>query len=91
MKQVVRTQSYQDDLDAIEAYIAQDNLKAGVEMWLHIDDQVERLTDPVFSCRLGRVSGTFELVVHPDYIVIIEENTTIITVLNVIHTRKKYP
>lgn len=91
MKLVVRTQSYQDDLDSIEAYIAQDNPKTGVEMWLLIDDQVERLADPIFSRRTGRVKGTAELVVHPNYIVILEEDATTITVLNVVHARKKYP
>jgi plasmid stabilization system protein ParE len=39
----------------------------------------------------GRVIGTCELVVHANYIVIIEENATTITVLNVIHAREKYP
>lgn len=38
MKQIVRTESYRDDLDAIEAFIAKDNPRAGADMWLHIDD-----------------------------------------------------
>ena len=37
MKQNIRTQSYRDDLDAIEAFIAQDKPQAGVDMWLLID------------------------------------------------------
>ena len=60
MKQVVRTQTYHDDLDAIEAYIAQDNPQAGADMWLHIDDQLEQLADPIFTCRPGSVVGTIE-------------------------------
>jgi toxin ParE1/3/4 len=91
MKQVVRTQTYHNDLDAIEAYIARDNPHAGASMWLHIDDQVEQLTDPVFTGRPGSVDGTLELVAHPNYIVILEVDATTITALNVVHARKKYP
>lgn len=91
MKRVVRTQTYQDDLDAIENHIAQDSLRAGADMWLHIDDQVAQLADPNFPRRPGRVAGTFELVAHPNYIVILEEDAATVTVLNVVHARKKYP
>ncbi len=91
MKRVVRTLSYQEDLDAIEAYIAQDNPKAGIDMWLNIDDQVKKLADPNFPRRIGRVDNTFELVAHPNYIVILEEDATSVTALNVVHARKKYP
>jgi plasmid stabilization system protein ParE len=54
MKQVVRTQTYLDDLNAIEARIALDNPSAGVDMWFLIDDQVESLGDENFPRRLGR-------------------------------------
>jgi plasmid stabilization system protein ParE len=53
MKRVIRTESYRNDLDAIEAYIAQDSPAAAVSMWLHIDDQVEKLADPNFPRRPG--------------------------------------
>jgi toxin ParE1/3/4 len=44
MKRVVRTQSYQDDLENVEARIAEDNPAAAVAMWFHIDDQVSQLS-----------------------------------------------
>lgn len=88
---VIRTQTYREDLDAIEEYIAKDNLKAGIDLWFHIDDQVGRLADPMFPRRPGRVAGTLELVAHPNYIVILEQDATTVTVLNVVHARKKYP
>jgi toxin ParE1/3/4 len=91
MKVVVRTQSYHEDLDVIEAYIAKDSQRAGADIWLHIDDQVEKLADPKFPRRPGRVAGTFELVAHENYIVILEEDATTVTVLDVVHARKKYP
>lgn len=48
MKRVIRTQTYQDDLDAIETRIAKDDPGAGIDMWFHIDDQVSLLADPNF-------------------------------------------
>ena len=71
MKQVVRTQTYLADLNAIEVRIALDSTSAGVDMWFLIDDQVEALMDENFPRRPGRVLGTFELVAHPNYVVII--------------------
>jgi len=91
MKRVIRTASYQSDLDAIEAYIARDNPVAAVDMWFHIDDQVEKLADSKFPRRRGRVTGTKALVAHENYVVIMIEDETTVTVLNVMHARQKYP
>jgi len=91
MKRVIRTQAYQDDLDAIEIRIAKDNPGAGIDMWFHIDDQVALLADPNFPRKPGRVKGTFELVAHPNYIVILEEDKTTATALNVVHSLQKWP
>lgn len=91
MKKVVRTGSYRDDLNDIESYIARKNPQAGSDMWFHIDDQVGMLADPMFPRRIGRVPGTFELVAHENYIVILEEDDTTVTVLNVVHVKIEYP
>lgn len=88
MKQVVRTSSYRADLNDIEAFIARDNAAAALDMWFLIDDQVEKLTDPKFPRRHGRVLGTMELVAHENYIVILEEDASCVTVLNVVHARQ---
>ena len=48
MKRVLRSRSYVDDLDDIERYIAKSNPRAGADMWLRIDEQVDRLADPNF-------------------------------------------
>lgn len=91
MKRVVRTQSYQDDLENVEARIAPDNTTAGVEMWFHIDDQVSQLANPNFPRKPGRVKGTFELVAHANYILILQEDAKTVTVLNVVHARQQWP
>ncbi len=91
MKQVIRTDSYRDDLDAIEAWIAQDSPAAAARLWLHLDDQVAKLADPNFPRRKGRVPGTRELVAHENYVVILIEDETTVTVLNVVHVRRQFP
>lgn len=90
-KRVERTVSYRDDLNAVEAYIASDNPRAAREMWLLIDEQVDQLADPNFPRRKGRVPGTLELVAHENYIVILIENATTITAINVVHARQRWP
>ncbi len=91
MKTVLRTDTYRADLDAIEAYIAQDNPSAAIEIWLLIDGQVEKLADPKFPRRQGRVTGTMELVAHENYVVILIEDSTTVTALNVVHARRQFP
>ncbi|SAK72380.1 translation repressor RelE [Caballeronia hypogeia] len=41
--------------------------------------------------RNGRVSGTREVVVHPNYIVVYAVSADAIEVLNVLHSRQCYP
>ena len=91
MKRVSRTQSYLDDLDAIEKFIARDKPGAAADMWFDIDDQVAALADPLFPRRTGRVEGTFELVAHENYVVIFEEDDASVIVLAVVHARMQFP
>ena len=70
---VDRRPEYRQDLDAIEAWIAQDNASAAIDMWLWIDGQVDHLADPNFPRRAStRVNGAHELVAHENYIVYFE-------------------
>ena len=57
---VLRRPEYREDLDAIEAWIARDDPVAAIDMWLHIDEQVEQLADPNFPRRASaRVSANW--------------------------------
>jgi plasmid stabilization system protein ParE len=91
MKRVLRSRSYQEDLEDIERYIAKSNPRAAADLWLRIDEQVDKLADPNFPRRPGRVAGTFELVAHKNYIVVFYEDASSVYALNVIHARKRYP
>ena len=86
-----RQPQYWESLQAIEDYIAHDNPLAAINLWLDIDDQVSRLSDPNFPRRRGRVAGTLELVVHPNYVVILEQSLDTVTALEVLHAAMKYP
>ncbi len=78
MKRVKRTQTYLDDLNAIETRIAeQGSLQAAVNLWLQIDHQVDLLADPNHPRRKGLVvPDAIELVAHSNYLVILEEDET---------------
>jgi toxin ParE1/3/4 len=88
---VVRKPQYCESLQAIEDHIAHDNPSAAIDLWLSIDDQVSKLSDPNFPRRRGRVAGTLELVAHPNYVVILEQTLNTVTVLEVLHVAMKYP
>ena len=91
---IIRRREYRDDLDAIEAWIAQDNASAAVAMWLLIDDQVEQLADPNFPRRPStRVPGAHELVAHENYVVYFDQDDSIctITVLAAVHVARQVP
>ncbi len=88
---VLRTARYRVSLDAIEAYIAQDNPLAATDMWLLIDEQVQNLADPNFPRRLGRVAGTLELVAHENYVVVLQQLGDTVTALDVLNVARQYP
>ncbi|MBK6556282.1 MAG: type II toxin-antitoxin system RelE/ParE family toxin [Comamonadaceae bacterium] len=91
MKKVVRLTSYRQSLRDLSAQVAKDNPRAAARLRINIDDQVSQLSDPNFPRKIGRVKGTFELVAHPNYIVILEESDKIVTVLLVVHARQQWP
>ena len=88
---VLRKPQYWESLQAIEDHVARDNPSADIDLWLNIDDQVSQLSDPNFPRRRGRVTGTLELVAHPNYVVILEQTLDAVMVLDVLHAAKQYP
>lgn len=88
---VVKSDKFQTDLEDVVLFIAQDNLLAAMDMEQHVHRQVEHLADPNFPRRRGRRPGTLELVVHPNYVVVLQQTTTMLTVLNLLHVARQYP
>lgn len=88
---VLRSLRYLTDLDAITRYIAAFDRKAAWTMRDRIDAQVSKLADPNHPRRIGRVPGTFELVAHRNYIVIFRQDVATVTILRVVHARRRHP
>jgi len=79
------------DLMAIADYISDDNPDAAIALMDEIQGKVEQLPSHPKRCRPGRVNGTRELVVRPNYIVIYAETPAVVTVLRVLHAAQMWP
>ena len=87
----VKTDQFLADLEDVVKFIAQDNVLAAIDMEQHVHSQVDSLVDPNFPRRIGRVPGTLELVVHPNYVVVLQQTNTTVTAFNVLHVARQYP
>lgn len=88
---MIKTQQFMHDLADIVMHIAPDNLVAALALDDRIHDQVDQLADPNFPRRRGRVSGTLELVAHPNYVVVLAQTATTVTALSVMHVARQHP
>lgn len=79
------------DLLAIVGYISDDNPDAALALMEDIERKVARLPAHPQRCRAGRVKGTRELVVRPNYIVVYAETPAAVTVLRVLHAAQMWP
>lgn len=81
------------NLEAIGEYIARDNPVAASQTVLRIFEAVDKLAaDPGASVgRPGRVAGTRELVVTPNYLVPYRIKGDVLEVLRVMHARQRWP
>lgn len=80
----------QCDLAEIQGYVEQFAPEIALALRHTIETGVERLPWMPFAFRPGRVAGTREYVVHPNYIVIYRVSSAI-EVLRVLHARQEYP
>jgi toxin ParE1/3/4 len=81
----------QEDLTAILTYIAQHNRPAALQLYNDIDHAISRLPCHPHLYRSGRVSGTREMLAHPNYVVVYRVAASAIEILAVMHTRQRYP
>lgn len=79
------------DLMAIVDYISDDNPDAALALMDEINEKVGQLPLHPRRCRQGRVEGTRELVVRPNYIVVYAENQSLVKVLRVLHAAQMWP
>ena len=79
------------DLVEIIDYIEQRNAAAAQALFFDIVRSAENLPLMPYLFRPGRVAGTREHVVHPNYIVVYAVGTEVIDVLRIVHSRQKFP
>ncbi len=91
MQAVRWTDEATTDLVEIIDYIEQRNPLAAEALLAIILRTVEGLPSAPYLFRAGRVTGTRECVVHPNYVVIYLVGTDAIDVLRVLHARQEYP
>ena len=90
LRLVWRPKARRDLLD-IAAFIRQRNPVAAQRLAALILDAAERLPEHPYVHRPGRVPGTREAVVHPNYILIYRVLADTVEVITVLHARQKYP
>ncbi|QPH56012.1 type II toxin-antitoxin system RelE/ParE family toxin [Pontivivens ytuae] len=79
------------DLLAIIDYISDDNPDAAQALKNEIEEKVSRLPTNPHLYRVGRVDGTREMVVRPNYIVVYSETPEVVTILRVLHAAQLWP
>ena len=79
------------DRDGIIDYIFQDNPIAAIELGEAIERRVAELPEHPKLYRAGRVRGTREMVVHPNYVVVYRIARGEIEVLRVLHSARQWP
>ncbi|MBV4545607.1 type II toxin-antitoxin system RelE/ParE family toxin [Pseudomonas iranensis] len=79
-----------DDLADITGYIEQFNLRASASLLRKVGAAAQTLSSVPHGFRFGRIPGTREMVIHPNYLLVYRVNGQI-RILTVIHARKKYP
>ena len=72
-------------------YIEQRNATAAQSLYAAIVQSAENLPRMPYLFRPGRVAGTRELVVHPNYIVVYQVGSDVVDILRILHSRQQYP
>lgn len=80
-----------DDRRAIYDYIEADNPRAALTLDELFSEKVRNLIDHPGLGRIGRITGTRELVVHKNYILIYDTTVDQVRVLRVLHAARQWP
>ena len=91
MLQVVWLETALADLTAIIEYIADRNPIAAAKLNDRLQEDAELLGELPAIFRRGPVPGTRQFVSHPNYILIYRVTTVAVEILNVVHSRQRYP
>lgn len=79
------------DLANIVQHIALDNPDAADALADEIEAKAAKLTEHPRLYKPGRMKGTREMVVRPNYVVVYQDGKQAITILRVLHTAQQWP
>jgi len=79
------------DLLSIVDYISDDNPDAAQDLKDEIEAKVSKLPEHPKLYRPGRVSGTREMIVRANYVVVYTEDAHSIAILRVLHAARLWP
>ena len=79
------------DRDAIMFYIARDNPTAAIDLDLEFETKAENARLKPKLYRAGRVKGTREIVVRPNYVMVYQVLGDVVEVLRVLHATQQWP
>jgi len=79
------------DRDAIMVHIAQDNPTAAIDLDLEFEAKAENARVRPKLYKAGRVKGTHEIVVRPNYVMVYRIIGNVVDVLRVLHAAQQWP
>jgi toxin ParE1/3/4 len=88
---IVWSQRARDRLIEIAGYVAERDADAAARLWQRLVEVTGPLSDHPYIYRPGRVGGTRELVVHPNYIIVYRVLEDSVEIDNILHARRQYP
>lgn len=81
----------EEDLLALVAYIAQDNPDAAQALFDEVREKAAQAIRHPTLYKAGRVRGTREIVVRPNYVVVYRIAGDVLNVVRVLHARQQWP
>ena len=79
------------DRDAIMEYIARDNPTAAVDLDLQFEAKAENARQRPTLYRPGRMKGTREIVVRPNYVMVYRVTGDLVEMLRVLRAAQQWP
>jgi toxin ParE1/3/4 len=79
------------EFEGVLAYIAERNETAADRLKIAAQACAEMIRQHPSMYRAGRVDGTREAVIHPNYILVYRVTADAIEIVSVVHARRKYP
>lgn len=83
--------SARTNLATIIRFIAAESPQAARRMRNLIENSVLPIAEHPYLYRPGKVSGTREIIAHPNYIVVYRVMADCIEIVSVLHARQEYP